>query len=745
MCEKKIVKYIGKLYHSTESGKIPLYLDKIADYSFQKNQKGGVIASSPLLYDQIVSIIRNNYVNATNAIKKSVMSKCMESRELFSPITKVEDDIMCFRPPNNDTLELSDLIYQFKKSFRTLATDIFNGSVLNSEDVHLMTNYIYFTLNYAIECYKDLAISYDVFGRNAKIRDNIKLLYKGGNTVRCLIGCFLNTLKDKGMDPTKHKEYGNILKTYNELKIGDWDYSVYINYPKFSKESHEKLRNQLLQVVHVALVHIADRINLFLHSHDIQHEFATKMKEAMFSETMTQDIKEFVEKYNSAIPENYRKISNIDVRSVTSCGYIVTKDQITSADTTDELKKLSLMATDYVDITPRTSASTATANPEKNLARIVLRTAIPYIDSTQKVVLAYPIPNIISNLYVALTLQMCKSRSVFDLIRQKISALTTFNVTYADEPNAPLVRSIYSLIEIIDVSIDHQNSENVNTMPLYVPNHEKHKETVVVSVKKEYSSNYYDMQCSIPSEPYMFGNLAKMLFLENMFIWDNKKYYKRLTRLNILALICCYVYEEMESAAIRDHFKNMIELYTELNGIVSLDEKLTRLSKIYSVSQEGTLSIADIKCNVPYYNNILIKYIKILILSKFILRHEYKDEAHYKLCVSELGVSYILEFGGIDKSVTALTLPLKKLYKIVTGLEPTFTGEPTLNDPNKHMKQIKRHDTPPDKINEHLEKIKMLEADIIKSFIELNLLVADIGKAGITNITEITYKSDSLY
>lgn len=761
MNRQKLYKYIAKLSNSEKTKKTDAYLHKIDKYAENINQTGGVLTKSPQVYEQIEAMLSGLYVR-DDILKRRMdqlpkIDSCANTIEIFDAAENIEKNngtiIGCFKTldiGNNDAVQLNELIYQFKKKFHTTSTELFNGSVLSPHDNLLLTNYIFFVLDHAVKCYLEIITNKLLFGAKTSILlQNVKLLYKGGNTTRCLFGCFLNTIRQIMTSHGIQKGFQEVSDLHSKSSIGDWDYYINVNNQElmnagFDEVELRKLSAHLLRVSHLALTIIADKFNLFIKSHDIQNTYATKIQEVMFGEEFQNHLDTFIKTYNTIAPATFKRFKSLTIDSVVTCGHLITKNSITKKDTQSELQRLSFISSNH----PEKSAT-------GDRAKIIMTTPIPFIDPIKKIVLDSPIPSQILNMYLTVSMQKRYLYAKFNLLRQKITTSTHINVAYDELPNIPVVKHLYSMIETIDVSIYDPKDNKYIFQHKYLTRNDPHYCDVLI--KKNIASPTFDLPCNIPSANYMFADVACMLFDEALYIWEAQKLIKRLMRLNILTLICKYSDTSNNLNGILDDYITFRDLFMSVSKFSTIDEKLAFLKPHYTIvdtnfAQNGVIKLpkkdvdirATSKFNRSHLKYLAIKYIKTLIISKYIIDNTSDDYDHYSLCECELQPNRILEtrVNELDKFGYVLHVPLSKLYEKIRGTSHSLP-------PNIPLPIGKIPVMPPFVPNiviDHLKKYTELEETIISSLNTFCNLLQEMINAGISNTTnKIIYESISLY
>src|SRR3989304_6539510 len=411
----------------------------------------------------INKMIKGNFELITNQIKLEYDVEICK-RDMFGNFDE-SDTILydqvnkfnCFtRRIGYDNLsKLKEERYLFKKSFSLLFTDIYIQNGLVKNDLMVTTNYIYFVLDYALKAYIDCVINASTFGEKSKyLIDNLHLLYKGGNTTRMILNCFIDSSKLAMVGKISNKinnsitSLDNLIETY---AVGDWDYSVKINYnvlrnlrnnDNYTDDELQLITKHINQLYTYVSVYLKDRLNLLLMSKLNINNTTKEIQKLLFSSDISTKIDKFVQSNNILSP-NLSKIYTLSINKIYTFGKVITKtnsrDMFENEFGIINKKSFVFSGTNKV-----VDNNTIDQYFEVN-NNYIYNDSKNYLFELSEITPAY-----ISFLPVLPLLKRYGLAS-FALIRVKINNLIKLKGSYVN--NTPLTKNLFVNMELIDISI----------------------------------------------------------------------------------------------------------------------------------------------------------------------------------------------------------------------------------------------------------------------------------------------------
>jgi hypothetical protein len=665
--DSKILKYVNKSLEKNDK----VYLDKLRYYI---GQKGGSIYSEFVTkvvldeynFNYLKPLIQEKLKDMKCATDNTVMlenlSKQFESHEIDNTIVKLG----CFSTTVNSNED-----YLFKSGLKGKITDIFVRTIGRK----LFTYLAYKIIKEMSEMVDTYVKEYNAKYVNLKIKipslqnitkDDIVYLYKGGNIIRMYLSNLSQSIIDSIIsdksslekkiiiddlsedrteqivnnamnfvifdskktqptestkDSTKDTIKSEDLKQFNKLtqgltkeqkismvlkliedtlgkeKYGDYDMSFAIN-QDLNKTTYEKISRDLnalliykLQIlkkeVKNVMTYIIDKkllvnayskdfvndqtVNDIIHSHNADWTLdSMSVFGKLISKTEITDLNE------TDISDTINKNSLI----------VTTRDQNTGSKNFIEVKKILVNSnfTDIVDV----------SDIEKN-----------DIFLTQ------------SNAHIIFV----NNETTFTIARLKINTVCAIKEKKLDEITHKDIKFSFP-IELIDVAIPTQNdfqSKEINNF-LYKNHYDKHKEF-----------HHETEMVTLPSIYYLYTDLKIVLF-QNLFVWEDKKYEKRLLRLILLALYASLDVESkshiVDYSKLKKHIDEILQFFAHQVGIgmnnIFMKENydLIKQKFKYGIDQnEIKLNLVNMIDN-SFFAFLMQIYIRCLILALGIMKEE---------------------------------------------------------------------------------------------------------------------------
>jgi hypothetical protein len=664
--EHKINKYLQKISLDNSNNKVDKYLQLLNKHI----QNGGEITTNnDVLINNILND-RYNLLTDIEKYKESKKkindSDCItnnydeEDIDITQPTSKYfGTKYLCI---NSNTVydknyDESKYNYFFRRGLKSKATDLFMHNVLNENYgsfYNELCNYVHFELS---SFFYEFIFKYNV--RMIRVNPNkmldvndIILLYKGGNTTKMYIGILLNNLKKLNNE----FPFENITNMYNDLTVGDWDFNVSINFKNlqiknYNKDEILKIINQCKQICVIALGKIKKTL-IHLIDSGISKDYATEMKKKFINEInpVINDYKykmngvyyKLMQEFNEQI-DNDKKIESTPTAAPTAAQNL--KKKIKSIKIKTKIDKLNLYnyVVDFTKPNKKLEEDSTLENKFNNTnlfkeSYIITDNPVnPENDDIMKYrknvdsVVAFFSNNRLTefipmeifeknNFHIVYSDMLFfirhKSMINFSLFRLKfnntLNLTNTKTITYSD--NTQDIKSKQEIIkipiEIVDLSVsslDDNRSDYDNI--LFAPNTNHYQDinysisNKITDIKEE---KIFNILTTIPSANYMFYDIVEMLYIDNMFIWEDKKYGKRIGRLMYLSIICELSQGTTIDKLINDYTK-FISFISEQN-INSIDDFDLNINKIYekikTVKTEKMIVINNEQVINPRIHNI---------------------------------------------------------------------------------------------------------------------------------------------
>lgn len=683
-------------------------------------QHGGNYLLDNHVSANVEAIVSGNYKLLSEMKNVETMNiqldKCLDINSLFEKSNingynyKPGKALKCFiRNPmiTSSSLEKDDE-YMFKKQFSLDITDMFMQKNMTEKDLGIATNYIYYVFDYALTKLLETLIKNYTFGfKTQHLINKVYLLYKGGNTTRLLLRNFardVTEIIDRNMGLVKEDKISAVTdaktkldELVNGFNIGDWDYMMKIEFDElvdlgFTVDELEKLVMYLMQVFYSTATYVKEKISELLKSKKNIDTMSTAMQNYMLDNNTKERIQNFVTKYNLFTKTGEEKIESMTLKKISMYDNVITEDEIRKM-TQNEM--LDLYKSSFLF---RTSGKIAKHKNQNVTYNEHFEIDTPFIDENNNEIPDYLTNNVVYAAYLS-RMGFCRryALSDFNLIRLKVSNIIDMDIKFAKN-DAPLEKKMFVNAELVDISVSNVNDcKGIYNKHYYYPGY-KDLTTAVIS-KDDFKTEKTTV--IIPSVHMMFADICHMLFTENLFVWEDPKYAKRIKRLFFLSLPCMYN-DGMRTKTILHNFQETRILFDRLNKFGNnIDAKLNYLAGHYEiiVSPYNTIINEKMKKNVTdtfmklgtvhlivkiktgspykfkYLEFLLANYIKMLILAKYIIFNTVSNE-HADLVLYELQIHRIFELKNISSylnpNMTTLTPSLTKIYLAVRGTTHTY-------------------------------------------------------------------------
>lgn len=576
----KLNKYGNKfIQHQTSKYKQKYfnYLNKYNKYDFnfintiinndEYHQKGGE-------YISMSNTIVNNIIDK-DQIKILPDYKLITISKSFDPVTQKLNLYM-----------INNAFYNFKKYLKNFMTDTFMKVLSSDFRKGTTNNFLYNKLTYFVYIHINLALSQLIYLINKKkiyknaikeIDDtDIQLIYKGGNTIRI----HLEYIK---------KKYNNlneeINKLYTNKDIGDWDYSLVINYNSLSEKKYDinSLILKIKRTIDFSLYFIKSKLERILTADNIYNKYFSEIKTLLLDKKIEYAKSNYITKYN-LYTDPQEHINNIIFKEIL----------ITNLN-----KKLKLDNKEYkiedIDILLDNTKRKSFKDYEINHIDFTITNFKEEIEMIEYMELK---ENYIFITYInSIKLLFFTSLNDFSLFRLKLNN----QLKYTEEKKDKNINKILNIpIELIDVSINSIYDNQISSL------YYKHFLGKIDKLKL-YNFNLLDdliIEIEVPSILYMYYDIIVMLFQNHIFPWLESKYDKRLDRLCQLYVLNHLNVNNKECIYNISYFITFIDNIM-LNLINKYKESIISANKSITLDIRHIINSNNIKF-IKYINNLNI-------------------------------------------------------------------------------------------------------------------------------------------
>jgi len=722
-----------------------------AYYEKKNNKKGGNRSSFDNIDIFIDEMINNKYkyttknaqiktgiTNDLSDVGKCLFSTVLDEERDTSKFIKYDDvhKYACFGTQmvvNEDTYEKNEL-YLFKKYFNVYFTDLFIKNYLTAETFELFTNYINFTIDYAIKKFiSKFNEVYDPNYGNSSASDyllsqhDIVLLYKGGNTTRMYIRNLFKKITLKN-DPVSREAKTHMNTIIDGYGLGDWDYNIAVDYKNIGSKvdkfgnniTVDRMKDLLVQVVSFAISELKWSLSSLLKasykSNDLYQLLFTRL---LNRETKDKKVDEFINdlinQYNTKFPGSKYKLNSIKLKKIDTFDSEITETGIIRKD------NLKTVTQSTRDIEWSGISTVYNGLPFTSNNYIEVKNIFSYNNGTRDEGLPFNEPR--NNIYTMLMddLTIVKRYTIvkFALFRLKVNNKTTMEINGRDvKLNVPF--------ELVDISVPHENDMKTRYYDIYL-NHDAYTQKYLdgyLQIKKTGML----LPISPPTADYMYADIVIMLCAEELFIWEEVKYAKRISRLFLLTLVC-FVERKIPIGTIKLYFEQLQKAFTDINSIgqtgdinSGIREKLN-----YIITTYNPKTIDSVE-----YNGYLSKQ---LVLQSGSIVY-YFDRLLEKHCEQIVTIDYIKNNTPTFKEFSDAALEIHKIVET----------DGTLIAPNAILGTIGYSHVIRD-IDESYNKLFKFETDVLAKIEDMLVIVKGIEASGIdTAAIDLGYdKLETLY
>ena len=453
-------------------------------------------------------------------------------------------------------------LYLIKRKISGQLTDTFIRDIIDDKTYEEMIISFYGILNTLVQQYVNV---YNDNNIHTQITNNdVYFVYKGGNINR-MFNKKMFDLFDQIID---HKvdifKLNNALKLFSqEDKRSDFDCYVYIN---LNLPTYDLIANQIQKVLAVGLEYIKCNFDKLFENYRSDGKFDAKQ---LFSFLFNN------EDFKSQLNE-----MNTELLSVQTRNYLISKDQILLKDSKEIKNKIVHTKKDKKD-------------------------KMDYIESSTMLYPEYLSTLCKNDAFIVraenLSLYSFGNKMNFDIIRLKINNLVKIKLNDKKVP-------INCAYELIDIVVSKKNNDHNKFIFEQLKKNNENKTHIF---KYNYNDKYVDLR--VPSIYYIIYDLYGILFRLNQFIWNEKKYEKRIRRLFNLLL-----YKSIEKGQINKFLEDSLNFTKFITNILSLlNNKTNDIYKFIDMliqinPQNNDIELIDDNNYYKMFILYIIKYIYIL-------------------------------------------------------------------------------------------------------------------------------------
>ena len=676
--EYKISKYADKFSADTFN---PLYKKKLESY-IDDLQGGAYNNNINITIPAIDNILNNKFslitsIPAFQGLKKSIKPElCLNSLDDYDDEQSYNMDVFdlpynCIKNPltNNPNYSFNKLTYNFKRDTKAISTDTFMQNTLNENLYSLLCDYCTFELT--------ATVSEFVHKFNSKLAPakklaphDLVLMYKGGNTTRLYIKTLLNTLKR--INPVGN--FSSLKNILSKLTVGDWDYNISIDFPSlrtkgFTDAEINQLMDQCRQVVLLGLYKIkAVLTELFETS--LSEEYIQTLKLKYYGVEYIAKIQNYINEFNTQLNKPYN-IESLNINQIKTANYVVDNGSIKFDQNNQSLNVASIAVSD--DKLVKNNSTDPQNNIQiKNVDSIV---AFFSDQNLNEYIPDFLTPNNFSITYInPLNFHRFRSYMSFSLYRLKFNNSLIMNLKKDTNPkDMPLKLKIP--VELVDISMSLPTDNLYLFKEVYMRLVAPAGGAVGGAPPKfnkfidfEYTSNTNKAKLSIPSPEYMFYDICAMLFVNQMVVWEDCKYFKRIERISYLAIICELMAGRTIDQLTADYntllafYQNLSVQNTSLDVVYNIITDAAYPNKLREVklntgtpSEARVLQLTNPLINF-YLDKFIANYLEMIVMLKYITLNpaQYPAFTFNDYCTKQFKVSRDIDAGQTITEITEL-------------------------------------------------------------------------------------------
>lgn len=535
--------------------------------------------------------------------------------------------------------------YVFKSTLKGQMTDIFVNT-LGDKLFEVFTLQIIDIMNemvsYYIKNFND--------NNSYKLKeDDIVYLYKGGNIIRMnideMLGNFSSNIISSCTPFTNIKKIIEVIDTVkSKQKYGDWDMIVYIN-PDLDHNIYHKIESDLNKILLPVLQKLKISFNDLIFN-KFSHNFLEFLNKVHFSYFEDSDFIQVITDYDK----------HLILDNIKSFDYLIKKDGICKQENI-KLEKKPFVTLDrpgtpvknYVELGNIYAQDHGNINNINNTNNTNNTIGVNATDLQLEMLLKNE--NILDEVSDTIFLTQSKALVVvrefkipFTISRLKVNNISTLK-RKMENINISLP------FELIDAVVLDQN----DSQGKYIHNklHTYHKPLTTIS-------NYFGKKLRLPSVYYLYYDLEAILMRQNVFIWEDKKYGKRLLRLLMLALYAS-IKDNLTIDYIFNNVKLLLDLFNNTRKLPN-NKKLQSLHNIYYISQNKIYLKNNY--NMQYFGELIEHYVHCILCINTLINNQLNNNP-YVLNIFRTNINYTPITGSLF-----LTKPIK--YYLDTSNQEYF-------------------------------------------------------------------------
>lgn len=529
-------------------------------------------------YRQYIMDIASNIITTKNVHDASerlidVSMPCDHTK--FQLLTNNVNNWVCIYPSKIKGPPMNNPDYKFAYTLRDLLTTVYmrsfeyKGNHINEDEAKMFSINLVYTFN---ERAKSFVQIYNHINNTNYPDDCFRVLYKGGNTIAMYTRYLVFKLRN-GIKNVAGRKF--LESKFDELKRGDWDYAMYIsvNDPRFCEACRSFVIFLLQEIKGVF-----DTTRIFN-----LDTISKKIKEDLFdSGEIGRILNEYLKNTGKTVI-----VDNIKIP-----GFIINSAGIKH----DPNYQVSVKSKLSV---PRSSSSIMDVFPNDTL-----------IDSVNTGMYSMNTTGVSIGLIEHIHSVGIMADTDFDLARLKFNNIATLRMdgeSYEKTLSA----------DIIDMSFINDEDTKQDFIYSQLDRNGLKKMTVRKVAGKLVP--YY-------TPHLLFFDLIDILLTNSVYIWNDKKYNKRLDRLIVIGLVSSLVTYGMTTT--ERMIRAAIDIFVMIKNASNLDTAYSLIANKFSFSENHQDIVYNFQTN--YYTNCLLTIVfRVLIINRWKKETINQEEQQY--------------------------------------------------------------------------------------------------------------------
>jgi hypothetical protein len=165
--------------------------------------------------------------------------------------------------------------------------------------------------------------------------------------------------------------------------------------------------------------------------------------------------------------------------------------------------------------------------------------------------------------------------------------------------------------ELIDAVI----SEKDDGLSRYI-----HSNLVQLNAPDVEQYSHLEKLYTLPTAQYLYFDLAALLTAECIFIWEDKKYGKRLFRWIFMALAAS-IRDNHNIVVVDNIVKGILMFIEDMSTLTSIHHKLDAITNMFTI-KDNKIVLTTGKYDNPYFKRILINYLQCIVCASYVLGNQ---------------------------------------------------------------------------------------------------------------------------